>query len=196
MININKCKNLFVIAIVLFSIHGVLLFGQETEETDVVSSATKEEYTMEPIVRIVKLDPIRVAVCNRVSKSPENDSYEAMRAWAEPKGLLDDPVKYPLFGRNNPNPSPDKEEYGYDFMLAVPADMEIDGEMKEGEIPGGSYAVVRTHFSTITDMWYWLYNWTKEKDYKVTGHGYEEHIIGVDVKNPDNMLFDLWLQIE
>ena len=180
----------------MFSIQGAMLFAQEKEEPDIVSSATKEEYIMEPIVMIVKIDPIRVAVCNRISKSPEKDSYEVLRAWSEPKGLLKDPVKYPLFGRNNPNPSPGKKEYGYDFMLAIPADMKIDGEMKEGEIPGGTYAVVRTHFELITDMWIWLYNWTKEKGYKPTGNAYEEHILGVDIEQPMNMLFDLWLQLE
>lgn len=190
------CKNtVFVNMILCLFLGSATVFAQEKEEADVVSSAIKEEYKMEPIVRIVKINPIRIAVCNRISKSPEQDSYNALRAWAEPKGLLDDPVKYPIFGRNNPDPSPDKEEYGYDFMLAIPADMKIDGEMKEGEVPGGTYAVVRTRFKTITDMWFWLYNWTKEKGYKATGHGYEEHIIGVDIKQPSNMLFDLWLGV-
>ena len=39
-------------------------------------------------VRIVKLEPMRVASVRAVSESPEVDAWSKLRSWAEPKGFL------------------------------------------------------------------------------------------------------------
>jgi len=76
-----------------------------------------------------------------ISTTPENDAWEKMRAWAEPKGLLEDLEKHPIFGFNNPNPSPDRKEYGYEFWIRVEPDVETGGDIKIKEFEGGLYAV-------------------------------------------------------
>ena len=53
-------------------------------------------------VRIVKLEPMRVASVRAISETPERDAWEKVRTWAEPKGLLADIEKHPIFGFNNP----------------------------------------------------------------------------------------------
>ena len=57
-------------------------------------------------VRIVKLEPMRVASAHALGESPEHDAIEKLIAWAKPKGLLEDPEKHRVFGFNNPDPSP------------------------------------------------------------------------------------------
>ena len=53
-------------------------------------------------VRIVELEPMRVAFTRAVSSSPEKDAWATLEAWAEKNGLLDDPGKLKVFGFNNP----------------------------------------------------------------------------------------------
>lgn len=53
-------------------------------------------------VRIVKLEPMRVASVWAFGESPETEAHEKLRAWAGPKGLLADPKKYRIFGFNTP----------------------------------------------------------------------------------------------
>src|SRR5574341_504661 len=60
-------------------------------------------------VNIVKLAPMRIASIRALSETPERDAWEKLRAWANPKGLLDDSDKHPVFGFNNPSPSMDRK---------------------------------------------------------------------------------------
>jgi DNA gyrase inhibitor GyrI/DNA-binding HxlR family transcriptional regulator len=101
----------------------------------------KEGKMKELEVKIVRLAPMRVASVRAISKTPEHDAWEKMRAWAEPKGLLGDIEKHPVFGFNNPDPSPGQKEYGYEFWIRVEADIEPEGAVEMKEVEGGLYAV-------------------------------------------------------
>lgn len=101
----------------------------------------KEGKMKELEVKIVRLEPMRVASVRAISKTPEHDAWEKMRAWAEPKGLLGDIEKHPVFGFNNPDPSPGQKEYGYEFWIRVEADIEPEGAVEMKEVEGGLYAV-------------------------------------------------------
>ncbi len=79
-------------------------------------------------VRIVELKPMRVASARVVSESPENDAWKILCAWAEPIGLLDDAENHPVFGFNNPQPSPGKKEYGYEFWIQIGPEIEVGGQ--------------------------------------------------------------------
>ncbi len=124
----------------------------------------------DPIVRFVKIKPMRAAVFNAISKTPETQAHEARIAWAGPKRLLEDPSTYLLFGRNNPPPAPEQEEYGYDCLITVSPDVEAESDVRVEEIAGGLYAVVRTNLTNIGDMWEWLYRWLPENGYTIAGH--------------------------
>lgn len=147
-----------------------------------------------PIVRFVKIKPMRAAVFNAISKTPETQAHEARLDWAGPKGLLEDPSTYLLFGRNNPPPTPGQEEYGYDCLITVSPDIKVEDDVQVQEIAGGLYAVVRTNLTNIGDRWEWLYHWLPENGYKIAGHGLEELLCG-DESAPDKFLLDLWLPI-
>ena len=53
-------------------------------------------------VRIVRLPPMLVACFRALSESPENEAWNKLRMWADPRGLLDDPERHPVYGFNNP----------------------------------------------------------------------------------------------
>jgi DNA gyrase inhibitor GyrI len=70
-------------------------------------------------VRIVELEPMRVAGVRVMGESPEQEAWKQLCAWAEPRGLLEDLLSHPVFGFNNPGPSKDRKKYGYEFWIRV-----------------------------------------------------------------------------
>ena len=92
-------------------------------------------------VRIVMLEPMRVASFRAVSETPENDAWARARAWAEPRRLLDDPEHHPVYGFNSPDPSADRTGYGYEFWIGVDPGFEPEGEVAVKAFGGGLYAV-------------------------------------------------------
>ena len=132
-------------------------------------------------VRIVKLEPMRVASAHAFSESPEPEAGEKLIAWAKPKGLLDDPEKHRVFGFNNPDPSPGSPNYGYEFWIAVGPDVEPEGDIKIKEFPGGLYAVTRCEvknpWEDIPGTWQRLVAWSETSKYQMARHQWlEEHI--------------------
>ena len=127
-------------------------------------------------VQIVRLEPMRVASARVISKTPEKDAWEKMRAWAEPKGLLDDLTTHPVYGFNNPNPSPGREEYGYEFWIRVDPDVEPEGEIQIKKVEGGLYAVTTCRLKEeleseffqkegYLESWKNLVDWVKSSKY-------------------------------
>jgi DNA gyrase inhibitor GyrI len=138
----------------------------------------KEGEMKEIEVRIVKLEPMRVASAQVVSTTPEHDAWEKMRSWAEPKGLLEDSKKHPVFGFNNPNPSPNQKEYGYEFWIRVAPDAEPEGDIRIKEFEGGLYAVTTCKLKEeleseffqkegYLESWKKLLDWVKSSKYKL-----------------------------
>ncbi len=92
-------------------------------------------------VQVVELEPMRVASVRALSKTPEKDAWKKLKAWAEPQGLLDDLIKHPVFGFNNPNPSPGQKEYGYEFWIRMGTLFKGEGEIEAKDYEGGLFAV-------------------------------------------------------
>ncbi|MDF1538514.1 MAG: effector binding domain-containing protein [Candidatus Thorarchaeota archaeon] len=144
--------------------------------------AKKSGHLQDEEVRIVKLKPMKVASVRVISNNPENDAWAQMLAWAEPKGLLEDSKKHPVFGFNNPNPVPGKSEYGYEFWMQIYEDMELDEGMKIKEIKGASYAVITCNLTEeleseffkekgYLESWKKLVDWVKASRYSMAkGH--------------------------
>ncbi|UCG44997.1 MAG: GyrI-like domain-containing protein [Candidatus Bathyarchaeota archaeon] len=157
-------------------------------------------------IEIVKLEPMRIASVRAVSKTPEHDSWEKMRAWAEPKGLLQNIKKHPVFGFNNPDPSPGQEEYGYEFWIRVDPDTEPDENIEIKEFEGGLYAVTTCKLKDeleseffrkegYLESWRKIVDWVKSSKYKFGKHQCLEkaHEPGV---SEEDLILDLYCPIE
>ncbi len=149
-------------------------------------------------VRIERLEPMRVASVRVVSDTPERDAWDKMREWAEPLGLLKDIEKNPVFGFNNPSPTPDRREYGYEFWIRIDPDVEPEGDIQVISFPGGLYAVTKCSLlgdHNILETWKSLWEWVLESKY--------EHRRRHELEKPQNplspeedLVLDLYLPIE
>ncbi len=124
---------------------------------------------------------MRVASVCVISGTPEIEAWAKMRVWAEKKGLLGDLENHPVYGFNEPPPSPGKREYGYMFWIRVGKDIESDDVVEVKETEGGQYAVttcvlkeelesdfMKKHGSL--ESWWRLEEWAKKNGYKYRGH--------------------------
>lgn len=150
-------------------------------------------------VRMVKLEPMRVASVYGFGKSPEEEAWKKLEAWAKPKGLLDDPKRPRIFGFNNPDPSPGSPNYGYEFWIVVGSDVEPGGEVRVQDFAGGLYAVTRCEvrgdpYESIPQTWKRLVTWLEDSKYKHAHHQWLEEHIAVDTPGVEFVL-DLYLPI-
>ena len=82
---------------------------EEQRRVEFITSAYERRHrAMDLDVKIVELEPMRVASFRAISKTPEHDAMKLLAQWAQGKGYLNDLEKHPIFGFNNPNPSTGK----------------------------------------------------------------------------------------
>ena len=150
-------------------------------------------------VRIVKLEPMRVASFLGFGASPEEMAFSKLLPWAKEKGLLDDPVKHRLFGFNNPNPSKGSPNYGYEVWIEVGPDIEVEDDMEIKDFSGGLYAVTQCvvpkgFFDVIGDTWKRLVTWRDDSKYKCRNHQWVEESLPLELPDTEFVL-DLYLPI-
>ena len=160
---------------------------------------------MEPEVRIERLGPLRAARAHILSETPEEDVWKRIKAWAKPKGLLEEGVGTRIFGRNT-YPTDNPEPHGYELFITVGPDIEPEDDIKIMEIPGGLYAALRfKNLNKIREAWDYLWNWINESRYEHIGwkklengwvNGLEEHLNWYENKPPDQWTLDLWVQLK
>jgi effector-binding domain-containing protein len=147
-------------------------------------------------VRIVEMEPMRVASALGYGASPELQAWEKILAFAESKGLDRETARF--FGFNNPNPSPGSPNYGYEQWMTVGPDVEGEGEVTIKEIPARRYAVAHCEgLSTIGFVWGQLVTWFEDSPYKKPPHWHqclEELLTSPDVPF-EEYVFDLYLPI-
>jgi DNA gyrase inhibitor GyrI len=150
-------------------------------------------------VRIVTLEPMRVASAHAYSASPEGEAWDKLIAWARPRGLLDDPQAHRIFGFNNPDPSPGSPNYGYEFWIEVGPEVEAEGEIKVVDFAGGRYAVTRcTNLYQIGEVWKQLVAWRETSAYTGASHQWLEAHIAPPPAVPqpvEELVLDLHLPI-
>lgn len=149
-------------------------------------------------VRIVRLEPLRVACVNGFGASPEGEAWSKLKTWAEAKGLLKDYETRRYFGYNNPNPTPGSPNYGYDQWMTVGPEMMSEGEIKVFDFHGGLYAVTRTGLDKIGENWMRLVAWVDASPYQVLHTTCLEECLtpAAAMKGDmDAMLLDLYLPI-
>ena len=152
-------------------------------------------------VRIVELPPMRVASFWGFGREPEGIAWEKLLAWSRPRRLLDDPEAHPLYGFNNPDPSPGSPNYGYEAWISVDPATEPEEEagVRILGFDGGLYAVTRCEvpkgdFDVIGKSWKRLVAWREDSPYRCGAHQWLEQ--SLPETRPDlEFVLDLYLPI-
>lgn len=147
-------------------------------------------------VRIVELDPMRVASVLAYDNEPEMKAWAKMLSWAQAHHLMEKPHR--AFGFNNPSPTPGSPNYGYEVWMTVDSDVQTDDTVKIVDFTGGRYAVTRcVGVSNIFNTWQELLMWVENSPHRQAEHQWlEEHIkVGPNV-SPDDYVLDLYLPIK
>jgi DNA gyrase inhibitor GyrI len=146
---------------------------------DAAEKADGEVGMNEQSVRIVRLDPMRVASVLGFGANPEHLAWKKLREWAEPRGYFTDRQAHRIFGFNNPNPSPGSPNYGYELWMTVGPKVAADDQVSLAEFGGGLYAVTRCKsVAAIRAAWCRLGEWCERSRYTVAGHQWLEESVG------------------
>ncbi len=128
-------------------------------------------------VRIVRLEPMKVASTYGFGSGPEMIAWDKMREFYHGKGFGSDGQTHRFFGFNNPNPAPGSPNYGYEQWITVDPEVQPTGEIKVKDFGGGLYAVTHCKLSHITDVWMQLAAWREKSPYRFGSHQWLEEII-------------------
>jgi len=148
-------------------------------------------------VRIERLRPMRVAWVRAVGRSPEQEAWSRLSAWARPAGLLDDALAHPVFGFNNPPAAPGVPEYGYEFWVGVDSETQPTEGIGLKQFEGGLYAVTSCHLGPgMAQSWKFLLRWvhTSQHAWRRTSHELER--IVNPLAPPAETVVDLCLPLE
>lgn len=146
-------------------------------------------------IRIIELKPMKVAYYRAESASPETDAWKVMMKWVA-ENRLEELATTRFFGFNNPSPSPEKLEYGYEVWVTVPDNVRETEQIKIKDFRGGLYSVTCCQLHNITERWKGLTEWVKENGYNLGEHQWLEETISPN-KNPnEHTQFDLYCPIK
>ncbi len=147
-------------------------------------------------VRIVRMEPMRVASAHGFGTNPEEQAWNKILAFADAKGLDRGTARF--FGFNNPSPSPGSPNYGYEQWMTVGPDVGPEGEVIIKEIPARMYGVTRCEgLSNIGEVWRQLVLWFEDSAYRQPPHWHEclEELLTPPGVPYEEYVFDLYLPI-
>lgn len=152
---------------------------QEKERADKMEALNRAEESARPQdVRIIHLPASAVAAARYAGPEPENHAGRMIAEFARRSRLWETGASMRLYGFNSPNPPPEGGEYGYEFWLTIPEDMEVPPPLEKKHFPGGTYAA---HCIRMGDFhqWAWLARWVEEsEEYEGNGSGTPENMFG------------------
>jgi DNA gyrase inhibitor GyrI len=149
-------------------------------------------------VRIEKLPRMWVASVRASGEAPEVEAWRRLRQWAIPKGLLSDCDRHPVFGFNNPNPSADRKEYGYELWIRVDAPEAGDDEVAFKEFEGGLFAVTTCRLQggpDIVTTWRSLWDWARHGPHRWRRAQELERVLNPNARE-DELVLELYLPID
>ena len=120
-------------------------------------------------IRVEYQEPLPAVYAHVLSETPEEDVFEIIWAWASKNGLPNKDRETRMFGRNT-YPTDQSEPHGYQLFMTVKEPIDETDEVKNGEILGGYYAVLRS--TTVFQMGEScpaLWKWIEESEYTHTG---------------------------
>lgn len=157
---------------------------REVTNREKKTMGTQAKETAQLDVHIETLKPMVVASFYGHGTSPEMTAHQKLRNWAEPKGMLGDFERYPVFGFNNPSPH-GARVYGYEVWMQLDHPITPEGDMRVVEFAGGTYAVARCEdLDTIGSVWHRLAQWPERNGYRHATHQWLERSVGQNDKGP------------
>lgn len=146
-------------------------------------------------VRIIQLEPMRVASARGFGEQPETQAWSKLLDWAKQQGI-EDLSNHRFFGFNNPNPSPGSPNYGYEQWMTVDKGLDPAQGIEFKDFPGGLYAVTRSEgLQNITDNWKRLVVWREESKYREAHHQWLEECFTPQAERLEDFVFDLYAPI-
>lgn len=115
-------------------------------------SNLKEEYKMNELnnaneklgskmdIRILYLAPATVATCHYLGENPEENAEKILAQFIKESNLTDLKPDFRVYGFNNPSPTKEMEQYGYEFFVTIPQDLNVEAPLIKKEFAGGLYA--------------------------------------------------------
>lgn len=128
-------------------------------------------------VRIVHLPAATVAAARYFGPDPEDHAGLMIADFTRERKLWEK-GDIRLYGFNSPNPPPEGGEYGYEFWVTIPDDMDVPAPLEKKRFKGGTYAA---HAIKMGDFheWAWLAQWVDESgEYDVNGSGSPADMFG------------------
>jgi DNA gyrase inhibitor GyrI len=146
-------------------------------------------------VRIVSLEPLRVAAALGFGASPEAQAWEKLLSWARAEGVLQSRPAPRFLGFNNPSPTPGSPNYGYEQWVTVGPEACGSAEVTIRDFPGGLYAVTRCTLANIGEAWQQLVSWAEDSRYEITQEQCLEECLDALAGGPETSRFDLYLAV-
>ncbi len=145
-------------------------------------------------VRIIRLDPLRVATAHGFGDSPEGIAFDKLFTWAQAQGLMDGAPPQ-TFGFDNPMPSPGSPNYGYEAWMVVGPDAVGTDEIEIKDFEGGLYVVARCKLPQIGETWRKLVAWREDSHYHCAPHQCLEGAVSPPGTPFEDMEMDVYLAI-
>lgn len=112
-------------------------------------------------VRILHLPPCTVAASHFMGKNPELSAGKQLTDFIVNNNLYQVKPDARVFGFNHSNPSAEREEYGYEFWVTIPHDMQVPEPFQKKHFEGGLYAAHMIQMNNFHE-WEWLAKWVGE----------------------------------
>ena len=145
-------------------------------------------------VRIVELEPIRVAAALGFGPEPETEAWDKLMTWARATNHLDGTQRY--FGFNNPNPMPGSPNYGYEQWMTVGPDVQPLADVEIKSFEGGLFGVLRCEsLATIEEDWGRLAAWLDASPCRTDERQCLEELLSSPVLPYAEWVFDLYVAI-
>jgi len=139
-----------------------------------------------------------VAAVLATGPAPEVEAFQRLRQWAAPKGLFAEPERHPVFGFNNPSPSPGKPEYGYELWLRVDAPDPSETAVVFKLFEGGLFAVTACALCGepgIMETWRLLWEWAQTGPYRWRRAQELEKVLNPEAPE-DRLMLELYLPVD
>jgi effector-binding domain-containing protein len=150
-------------------------------------------------VRYVDLPDMTVATALGFGTEPEIEAAKLLNVFTRRLGFTPGSPGHPLYGFNNPNPSPGSKNYGYELWCKVDPNTKPEPPVKIKHVPPARYAVTRfTGLSNIGRVWRQFAAWVEDHHSQVppcTIQCWLESLQTPDEPDPERWVMDLYIVV-